>query len=67
MIGDISDSSQEVRLGKDRAVVISEHKVRIQYFFHRAGIVMQLHLIPEIFERDDLGFVIGALRTNCSW
>ena len=66
LIGDIADISQKLRLGKDRAVVIGEHKVWIQYFFHRAGVVMQLHLIPEIFERNDLGFVIGTLRTNCS-
>jgi len=46
LIGDISDISQELRLGKHRAVVIGEHKVWIQYFFHRAGVMLQLHLIP---------------------
>jgi hypothetical protein len=54
-------------LGKDRAVVIGEHEVRIQNFFHSAGVVMQLHLIPEIFEGDYLGFVIASLRTNWTW
>lgn len=67
LIGDISDISQKLGLGKDRAVVIGEHKVWIQDFFHRAGVVMQLHLIPQIFERDDLQLVIGTLRTNCCW
>jgi hypothetical protein len=67
LIGDISDISQELRFAKHRAVVIGEYKVCIQDFFHRAGIVMHLHLIPQIFERDDLEFVIGTLRTNCTW
>jgi hypothetical protein len=64
LIGNIAYRSQELRLGKNCAVITGEHKIRIEDFLHGAGVVMQLHLIPEIFECDYLRFVIASLGTN---
>ena len=51
------DGRQEWGLGHHRSIVIGEHKIIVQHSSHRVRVMIDLHLIPEIFQRNDFRFV----------
>src|SRR6267378_4288941 len=57
LVGLVANGFQELGLRHDHSVVVGEDEVIIQQFPHGIRVMVELHLVPEILERDDFCFV----------
>ena len=55
--GLVSDGRQELVLAEDCAIVVRENKIAVQHFPHGVRVVIDLHLVPQILQRDDFRLV----------
>src|SRR6266436_40523 len=66
LVGFVANGFQELGLGHDRSVVVGEDKIIIQHFSHGFRVMMELHLVPEIFERKIFVSSPCALEILCA-
>ena len=57
LVGLVKDGRQKLGLGHHASIVVGEHKIAIQHCPHGVRIMGDLHLVPEIFQRNDLRFI----------
>ena len=64
LVGLIANRFQKLGLGHYGSIVVGEDGIIIQQFAHGFRVMLELHLVPEIFESNDFCFVAEGKSTS---